>query len=155
MPGVLPSLKSVFNGRSKPVAPTWREMLELRPVRNPELEWAEENERVVLHIKRGEMRSWKLRVVNFFVPLPPDRRVALDAIGTDVWRLLDGNRTVGKIAKELAKKYKLQPREAELSLQQYFKELGRRGYIAFLTKETGDGKQKKGENTKNVPAASE
>ena len=144
MPGVLPSLKTIINGRKKPAAPTWREMLELRPVRNPELEWTEEDDRVVLQIKRGEIRNWKLRMINFFVPLPPDRRVALDSIGTDVWRLLDGNRTVGKIAKELAKKYKLQPREAELSLQQYFKELGRRGYVGFLTRETGNSKQKTG-----------
>lgn len=125
------ALSSVLRRQPK-TTPTWREMLELRPVRNPELEWTEENERVVLCIKHGERKSWKLRLANMLVPLPPDRRVALDAIGTDVWRLMDGRNTVGRIAKELAKKYKLQTREAELSLQQFFKELGRRGYVGFL-----------------------
>jgi hypothetical protein len=125
-----------FQGRRRE-APTWRELLELRPIRNPALEWSEENERVVLCIKHGERRSWKLRLVNLLVPLPPDRRVALDAIGTDVWRMLDGRNTVGRIAKTLAKKYKLSPREAELSLQQFFKELGRRGYVGFLKENEG------------------
>lgn len=124
-------MRVVLPFQQRPSAPTWRELLELRPVRNSELEWSEENERVVLRVKHGERRSWKLRLVNLLVPLPPDRRVALDAIGTDVWRMLDGQNTVGRIAKTLAKKYKLTPREAELSLQQYFKELGRRGYIGF------------------------
>lgn len=136
MPGVL----SLFKPKPKRSPPTWREMLELRPVRNPALEWLEENERVVLCLKNKNTGSWKARIAHWFVPIPEERRVALDAIGTDVWHLLDGKNTVGRIAKVLAKKYKLQPREAELSLQQYFKELGRRGYIAFLTKEShGDG----------------
>lgn len=127
----LPSLR-----RQPKRQPTWREMLELRPVRNPNLEWSEENDRIVLCIKHGERKGWKLRLLNFFVPLPPERRVALDAIGTDVWRLMDGSNTVGKIAKQLAKKYKLAPREAELSLQQFFKELGRRGYVGFLSEKS-------------------
>jgi hypothetical protein len=128
----LPFLGGQTSKRQPKATPTWREMLELRPIRNPELEWKEENERIVLCIKHGERKNWKLRLANLIVPLPPDRRVALDAIGTDVWRMLDGKNTVERIAKSLAKKYKLGPREAELSLQQFFKELGRRGYIGFL-----------------------
>lgn len=125
--GVLPKF-----GAQKSKAPTWREMLELRPMRNPALEWSEENERVVLHIRHEQKKSWKVRLVSLLVPIPDDRRIALDAIGTDVWRMLDGQNTVGKIARTLAKKYKLAPREAELSLQQFFKVLGRRGYVGFI-----------------------
>ena len=121
--------------RSKPKkASTWRELLELRPVRNPNLEWSEEDDQVILHVKHASTTGgggWKYKVINLLVPVPPERRVGLDPIGTDVWRLMDGENTVGGIARELAKKYKLQPREAEISLQQFFKELGRRGYIGF------------------------
>lgn len=127
----LPSL-----GKKPQKAPSWREMLELRPVRNPGLEWTEgEDDRVVIHVKHNFAKNWKVKAINFLIPLPSERSVALDAIGTDVWRLMDGENTVGRIARELAKKYKLQPREAELSLQQYFKELGRRGYVGFLQAE--------------------
>lgn len=116
-------------GKNKP-KPARREVLALRPHRNPALEWWEEEGQVVLEIKRA--RNWKTRLLNLFVPLPTDKRIVLDAIGGDVWRMMDGQTDVGQIANTLARKYQLTPREAELSLQQFFKELGRRGYVAFM-----------------------
>ena len=38
---------------------------------------------------------------------------------------------IGEIASRLAAKYQIGTREAELSLQQFFKEIGRRGYVGF------------------------
>jgi len=107
-----------------------REMLDARPVRNPNLEWREQDDSVVLHIERA--KTWKTSVINFFVPIPSERDVVLDAIGADVWKMLDGQNTMAQISKALAKKYQLSSREAEISLQQFFKELGRRGYVAFV-----------------------
>lgn len=132
MKAVLPTFGKA---KTKQSAPTWREMLQLRPVRNPNLEWTEEEDRVVLQIRHFEKKSWKMRLLNLLIPMPDNRRIVLDAIGTDVWRLIDGQNTLGTIAKKLAEKYKLSPREAELSLQQFFKELGRRGYVGFLTED--------------------
>jgi hypothetical protein len=109
------------------------EWLALRPLRNPKLEWHEENGQIILVIKRTS--NWKTRALNLLFPLPEEKRVALDKIGADVWRLLDGSNTIGHIAKTLAKQYQIEPREAELSLQQYFKELGRRGYVGFWIEE--------------------
>ena len=117
--------------------PSWREMLQLCPARNPNLEWTEEEGKVVLLIRHEMGKTWKTRLLRLFVSLPEDRRVSLDAIGSDVWQMIDGKNTLGQIAKALAKKYKLSGREAELSLQQYFKELGRRGYIGFIKENDG------------------
>ena len=130
---------------SKRRQPTWREMLQLRPVRNPALEWSEEEGRVVLLIRHFEKTSWKMRVLNLLIPMPDDRRIVLDAIGTDVWQMTDGQNTLGRIAGELAQKYKLSPREAEMSLQQFFKELGKRGYVGFLVED----ETQKTDNSKN------
>jgi hypothetical protein len=127
-----PKIGSPSGKSKKAAAPSWREMLLLKPVRNPSLEWAEDEERVVLTIHHETQTNWKARLMGLVVAMPKDRRVVLDAIGSDVWRLTNGENTLGFIAKKLAKKYKLSPREAELSLQQFFKELGRRGYIGFL-----------------------
>jgi hypothetical protein len=110
-------------------APTRRDLLALKPVRNPLLEWSEENGQVVLTIRRG--KDWKTRVVLIFTQVPEERRVVLDPIGTHVWRMIDGATTFETIARSLAQEFKLVPREAELSLQQFFKELGQRGYIVF------------------------
>lgn len=137
----------------KSAAPTWREMLQLKPVRNPGLEWTEEEERVVLTIRHETRTNWKARVMRLVVAVPKERRVALDAIGSDVWRWTDGENTLGFIAQKLAKKYKLSSREAELSLQQFFKELGRRGYIGFITEEAGNGKQETGKKQRSSSAA--
>lgn len=115
-----------------------REMLDARPVRNPNLEWREQDDSVVLHIERAQ--SWKTSIINFFVPMPAERDVVLDAIGADVWRMLDGQTTMQQISKALAKKYQLSSREAEISLQQFFKELGRRGYVAFIAAPEGEEK---------------
>jgi hypothetical protein len=119
-----------MGGRNGKKAPTRSELLALRPVRNPDLEWTEEDGHIVLLIKhRKSTKTWLLSKM---FPVPEGRRVVLDAIGTDVWQMLDGKTNIGRIAKALAQKYKLTPREMELSLQQFFKELGRRGYIGFL-----------------------
>ena len=129
---VLPSFGKATRKRAQP---TWREMLQLRPVRNPNLEWSEEEGRVVLQIRHFVKKGWKMRLMNLLVPIPDNRRIVLDAIGTDVWQMTDGQNTLGRIAKALAEKYKLSPREAEMSLQQFFKELGKRGYVGFLTED--------------------
>ena len=108
-----------------------RQFLGLRPLRNPKIEWADHQGRALLTIPRP--KNWKIAVVNLFFPVPESRDVALDAIGSDVWRLCDGQHTIAQISQKLGAQYKLGQREIELSLQQFFKDLGRRGYIGFVT----------------------
>jgi hypothetical protein len=123
-------------GKKRKGPPSRREMLALRPLRNAALEWVVEEDQVVLEIKR--VNNWKTKLLNIFVPLPESRRVVLDPIGTDVWQMLDGQNTIEDIGKALAKKHKLTPRETELSLQQFFKELSRRGYVGFVMRDAPD-----------------
>ncbi|MEO6909131.1 MAG: PqqD family protein [Abditibacteriaceae bacterium] len=122
--------------------PSWRAMLGLRPMRNPELEWAQVDGKVVLDLKHQKGKTWKQWVAGLILPTPPDRKVELDTIGSEVWLLIDGKNTLGSISSKLAKKYQLSPREAEMSLQQYCKELGRRGYVGFVGKDSKDQKLK-------------
>jgi hypothetical protein len=133
----------VLGKKKNQQTPSWRAMLGLRPMRNPELEWAEVDGKVVLDLKHQKNTSWKHWVAGLVMPTPPDRKVELDTIGSEVWLLIDGKNTMGSIANKLAKKYQLSPREAEMSLQQYCKELGRRGYVGFVGKDGRDQKLKK------------
>lgn len=110
--------------------PSRREVLALKPLRNPDLQWSEEDGHIVLTIPRRD--DWKTRILNIFVAVPKSRRVVLDDVGTHVWQQLDGQSSMEAISKSLAKRYKLEPREAEISLQQYFRELSRRGYVGFI-----------------------
>ena len=128
-----------IKGKAKEKAtPSRRQWLALRPLRNPQLEWSDENDAVVLHIKR--VKNWKTQMLNLLIPIPSEHTVELDKIGTDVWRLIDGTRNIGQIARELAEQHQIEKREAEVSLQQFFKELGRRGYIGFAVESIPDAK---------------
>ena len=106
-----------------------REFMALKPLRNPKLGWEEVENRVVLRVPRPN--SWQVKIVNIFFPVPEERKVVLDPIGSDVWRVCDGQTPIAEVVKILQREYKLGAKEAELSLQQFFKDLGRRGYIGF------------------------
>lgn len=115
-----------------------RQFLALKPLRNPEISWEEDQELIVLTIKRPN--NWKTRMANLLFPIPEENQVGLDAIGSDVWRWADGTLPIADISRQLAVKYKIGNREAELSLQQFFKTLGRRGYIGFaVEKKASEG----------------
>jgi hypothetical protein len=60
------------------------------------------------------------------------KTVELDVMGSAVWRLIDGRRSAGAIATALAGRYRLDPREAELAVAQFLRQLGRRGAIGVV-----------------------
>ena len=127
-----PAGKSLLKGLGKKEArpvPTRREWRALNPLRKTARGWREEEGVIVIEIHRAQ--NWKTRLLNLVFPLPESHRVALDAIGSTVWRASDGESSVEQIAKKISRELQIERREAEASLQQFFKELGRRGYIGF------------------------
>ena len=66
---------------------------------------------------------------------PQDRvqtkKLQLDTLGTSVWDLVDGNRSVRRIIKIFAETHRLENREAEISVTQFIRELGRRGLLGL------------------------
>lgn len=59
------------------------------------------------------------------------KKLQLDALGTSVWELLDGRRSVRQVTELFADKYSLHPKEAEVSVSQFLRELGRRELIGL------------------------
>jgi hypothetical protein len=59
------------------------------------------------------------------------KRLQLDTLGTAVWDMIDGRRTVSQIIQVFAEKYRLYPREAEVSVTRFLRELGKRGLIGL------------------------
>ena len=59
------------------------------------------------------------------------KKLQLDQLGTSVWDLVDGKRNVRQLVKAFAGTHQLEPREAEVSVTQFMRELGRRGLIAM------------------------
>jgi len=71
----------------------------------------------------------KLLTVLFYVP--ESRPVNLDMVGGKVWLMSDGTNTVDDMAAALEEDHKLHRREAEVSLTEFLKMLGKRNMVAF------------------------
>lgn len=59
------------------------------------------------------------------------KKLQLDELGTSVWNLMDGERSVRQLVKMFAETHQLEIREAEVSVTQFIRELGRRGLIGM------------------------
>ncbi len=62
---------------------------------------------------------------------PVKRTLELDELGSFVWGLIDDKRTVRDLAVLFVERYKVQPREAEVAVTEFIRQLGRRGLIAL------------------------
>jgi hypothetical protein len=69
------------------------------------------------------------------------KTVELDAMGSAVWRLIDGKRSAGEIAAVLAGRYTLDVNEAQLAVAEFLRLLGRRGAIGVAP---GEGEEASG-----------
>lgn len=99
------------------------------PVRNQAVEWRDEGERTVLVLRRRE--DWVGRLLSLFFVVPKERKIELDPVGAHVWRGCDGRHTVKELMQSLIEKYKLNRKEAEVSLTAFLRQLGKRKLVAI------------------------
>jgi len=59
------------------------------------------------------------------------KKIHLCELGTAVWDLMDGRRSVRQVIQRFARKYQLHPKEAEVAVTRYLRELGKRGLIGL------------------------
>ena len=114
-----------------------RASLATRPVRNTRVKWADKPEGILLTITvrsptQGTMFS-KL------FPMPATREVQLDEMGSEVWRLCDGEHTTADLLEWMRTRYQFSYKEAELGITKYLKELVKRNLVVLvgLKEETG------------------
>ncbi|MEM2904817.1 MAG: PqqD family protein [Candidatus Bathyarchaeia archaeon] len=121
--------------RKKPKVPTITkdQFLKLVPVRNPIVKWDRypTGEVFLLVPRPRSKRSLFSKVVN----VPAEKKVLFDKVGSHVWQLCDGKRTVNDIVNEMVATYKLARKEAEAPLSAHLQNLAKRGYIAFMPRE--------------------
>jgi hypothetical protein len=128
----------MFSRRKKTL--TREQSLAARPVRNSSLTVNRDDDgSVVLRIQRK--KTWWANVLAKVLRMPDSKKVALDEIGTTVWDMCDGKHTVQSIIDGFVKKYKLNRREAEVSMFAYLKNLAERGFIGLVVDGQGDGKK--------------
>ena len=89
-------------GISGLAAPEAVNLLELRPRRR--CRWRRDSKgNVILEVKRFR-HDWSRRL-GYFLDFKPHRRIHLDERGTAVWTLMDGRRSVGRIAEVLEARF--------------------------------------------------
>jgi hypothetical protein len=116
-------------GRRRPRL-TKGEVLGAHPVRNGLVDWeVNEHGEVVLRVPRRQDRLG--RVLTRLFAAPEAKQLVLDEVGSEVWKLCTGQNSVDAIVRALAKKYRLNRREVELSLSKYLQQLARRGLIGL------------------------
>jgi len=90
----------------------------------------DEDGNIILQVPRRDTAM--ARTVARVFGIPPYKRVALDELGTFVIELCDGQNTVREMVDKLAKRFKLNHREAEVSLSTFLRTLGRRSIIGLV-----------------------
>ena len=104
--------------------------LHARPMRNPGLEWERvDGGDICLRIPRR--KDAIARALCRIFHAPNYKEIALDEVGSDIWELCDGARSVDAIVAAACRKYKLTRRECETSVAAYLKMLGDRRLIGF------------------------
>lgn len=114
------------------------DVLKSRPVRNTIIKWDEHPETHLISLTVPQKEVFWVKIVSKFFMLPKSRVVALDEVGSYVWGLCDGYNTIDTIVRTLCNKYKLTRKEAETSLLEYFRRLGKRGMIGFAIEKKDD-----------------
>lgn len=112
--------------------PTRTEALAGIPVRSPSAAWDVLEDGTILI-------EYPLNIKPFFVqlarrfnlgePQRPTKKLQLDAIGSRVWKMFDGEKEVKAIIMDVAEQTGLTLQEAEISVTTFLRELGRRGLI--------------------------
>ena len=156
MKGYLVHLRDSIPFLRKP--PLAREdTLALRPVRNPVIVWKPketppssgdasdddedsweadtniENAGVVLTVPRRTREDHLSRLLNRVFQTPTSKTIELDEFGGKIWTRCDGRHSVAELVTYTCQEYKLNRRQAEVSVVQFMKMLSQRRLVGFTS----------------------
>ena len=109
--------------------------LTLRPARNSLLTWEKRDSgEMVLTVPHNDKANRLAKFLAKFLKAPNERHVELDEVGGYVWELCDGQNTVEAIVQKTGRQYKMNRREAEVSVTMFLQMLHQRNFIGFYKK---------------------
>ena len=124
---------------------TREQMLGARPTRHPQIEWNREPRKSdsvsVVLLKIPRMRSKWADLAAKWLQVPDFKKIELDEIGSDVWEMCDGAHNVEAIAKAIGTAYRLNKRQAEVSVTAYMKMLAERRLLGIKSASTAKAKK--------------
>ena len=109
--------------------------LTLRPGRNSILTWEKRDSgETVLTVPHNEKANRLAKALAKWMKAPTERHIELDEVGGYVWELCDGQNTVEAIVQKTGRQYKMNRREAEVSVTMFLQMLHQRNFIGFYKK---------------------
>jgi hypothetical protein len=109
--------------------------LTLRPGRNALLTWEKRDTGgTLLTVPQNQKAGRITKAMAKWLRAPTDRKVELDEVGGYVWELCDGSHTVETIVQKTGRQYKMNRREAEVSVTMFLQMLHERNFIGFYKK---------------------
>jgi hypothetical protein len=76
-------------------------------------------------------RRWWTHALGWFLPLRSEKGIALDRVGSQVWRLCDGRRDVERIIEAFAEEHRLRFHESRVSVLAFLKSLVARNLLVL------------------------
>ena len=95
-----------------------------------------------LRILAQRREAWWVKLLGVIFPIPRERRIELDSVGRQVWELCDGEHTLREMIEEFQREHKLTRAEAEWSLRNYLRDLGKRRLVGFAVDKTGESRSR-------------
>lgn len=122
------------------------QVLASMPVQSPDAR-AEELEDGGLRLITRRRGDWWVRLLSALFPIPRERRIELDSVGKQVWDLCDGEHSLRQMIEVFQQLHKLTRAEAEWSLRNYLKDLGKRGLVGFAVEASEESKNRGAEES--------
>lgn len=115
-----------------------KQALAIVPVRHPLVKWERVENEVILSVPMREDRIAKtvkaiIKTLKMARELPDCRQVGLDDVGSFVWELCDGERTIDGVVQGVSREYKLTRREAEASVTMFLQTLAKKHLIGLMS----------------------
>jgi hypothetical protein len=111
-----------------------QEALACVPVKRPQVDVSLGDDGLVRLAYPMPVSSWVLRAARWLGRSNPTHQIKktdLDRLGSEVWGLMDGRRTVKQIIDAFAATHQLLEQEAEVAVTQFIRQLGQRGVIGL------------------------
>jgi len=109
--------------------------MRLRPARNSKLTWEKvDSGETILTVPQNDRAGRMTRWMAKWLSAPTERRVELDEVGGFVWDLCDGVHTVESIVARTGRHFKMNRREAEVSVTMFLQMLHERNFVGFYKK---------------------
>lgn len=125
---------TVFRKKTRGAEITRTQALESIPIKSEHVQETHLENGEVLLTFQERSRRWMAGIVRYLGGSPDGavtRKLQLDELGTSVWGRIDGKRSVRQMVKEFAGEHQLHPKEAEVAVTRFLRDLGKRGLIGL------------------------